>query len=169
MKDKRVFIIAFIGLCVGFAGGYFLANNKTQSVSVKYDALLLKVNQIYPPTKELFTLSGNVKAIKGNTLIVDVSTSLNPFEDFPGLREIAVSTSTEIVIIKQKAGDVYAKELAKYKENNSKGVPPARAIESPIMYKDIEIGQLLAIIADRDIKSDPVIKNPTKIRVVPMQ
>ncbi len=167
MENKKLIIAGIIFLCIGLMLGFYIGKTQGGDKVAEYNALTQKVNTLFPRTIELAVLSGYIKEIKSDSIMVDVTNSLNPFENFPALREVKISSSTEMVVLKPKSDSAYAKELADYKAHDSQGRPPTKATESKISLKNLVTGQMVAIISDKDIKSDVVITSVSKIRVTP--
>ena len=106
---------------------------------------------------EMLSVSGAVKSINGNTLIIETGENPNPFEQLPSTREIAVTQSTKIVRQDQKNPEEFQTENEEYQKKLQSGasgaIPPVPTIEMDIKLSDIKVNDFVTIVSDKNIKN----------------
>ena len=96
-KTLTIIVSLLVGLVAGYAFGIY-------RVTTTYAPKIATVGMIFPVPTQLFTVSGKVTQVSGDSLTIGgVSVSVNPFAgDFPTVRKVAVNSSTKITAIDQK-------------------------------------------------------------------
>lgn len=145
-----------VGLVVGFMFGASGTNSEVAQLRAQIEA----AKKFFPATPEMRLISGTVKSVSGNTVILESLPSSNPFEDLPKERSITVVDTTKLVSFEQKDQATFQKEMEAFSKQVadtksagvSRGMPPAPFSEKSIKLEDIKVGTMVSVEADENIK-----------------
>ena len=148
------------------------AAGRSSSSSAELEKLQRQIEQakkFFPSVPELRSLSGTIKEIKGNVLLLETPASFNPFEELPSIREVMVGSTVKIIKNEPKDADLIQKEQEKYQqqlielqkkikpgvppEPGSYPIPPTFFVESTISLKDLKPGDQVLVDAEENIKT----------------
>lgn len=155
---KKIYLAILGVFLFGIAAGYGLGLSQgTRKINADLQGKLEKAKQLFPPVSDIRSLSGTVKSINGNVVNMEITGSLNPFEELPLMREVVVVDATKIITQTPKDFVLYQQEYALYQKNLEQSlslpVPPAPFIEKAIAFADIKTGQLLSVESAENIKT----------------
>ncbi len=167
MEINKVYfalIIFLVGIFLGFSVG-ILYKSKQAAQNSNIDQKLLsqleKAKKIFPPILEMRSVSGTIKKINKNTVTIESSPPLNPFEEFPLVRDVLITENTKIVKQEQKNSAEFQKEIEAYQKkiseqaqaNLSIPILPLPFIEKEIKIDGIKEGNIILVEADENIKA----------------
>jgi len=162
--SKSVVIYLIVGLVIGFGAGWYFSG-------AKYEAKIKSVIQNFPDTgvvrktpDVIKSISATVKSKNGNTLVITVQPSPNPFESWPLERQVIINDSTKIVKRVVKDFNVYQAEQKAYKQNPVGQYPQAYE-DVPVKADEINAGASIVVESDQNIKFAETI-TPTLIRML---
>lgn len=146
-KHTLIFIFA-AGVILGGAVGYEIGFSQGKH------ALVLP-----PPfssSGQFFSLSGIVKEIRGNILVIGARIPLDSGEITIAPREITITERTIIQKAQIKSPDELIAELQAYQTKAAKGVPipasPGKII-GDLALQDIKVGAEIVVESDENIKN----------------
>lgn len=177
MNKSLILIVLVIGLAfvLGFGLGYWLGasgeDSKLQSQIGELQSQIEKAKQFFPSTPDLFSISGTVKEVKSDSVVIEAFPSSNPFEELPLMREVVVTEETVIVKQEPKDPKVFQAEQEEYQEAlqeaqqavGGPGAPPAAANLPPppnffeeveLAIEDLAVGDQVSVEAGRNIKTE---------------
>lgn len=121
-----------------------------------------ELKQFFPPVPEFTTLSGTVKSVESDVLVVEaIGLPSNPFEKLPTIRRVKVDKNSQLVKLVSKDQKEYEKELADYQKKISAlplvgatpVIPPQPFKEEKIALKDLKAGTFISVEAGENIKT----------------
>lgn len=121
-----------------------------------------ELKQFFPPVPEFTTLSGTVKSVEGDVLVVEaIGLPSNPFEKLPTIRRVKVDKNSQLVKLVSKDQKEYEKELADYQKKISAlplagatpVIPPQPFKEEKAALKDLKAGTFISVEAGENIKT----------------
>lgn len=151
-----------------------LSNSKksyTTGYSVGFEAAkkIVEGSNLVPilnTNEDVKSISGTVIAVKGNILTLDSNFITSPFDEVaPKIRTIIMSSSTRIVLVKQKDKDLADKEMEDFLRmrqlaQSSSSIhlknmpyPTQQYIENSIDFSDISIGDSITVTSAQNIKT----------------
>ncbi len=152
-NSSRAFIFAILGILIGAIGGFYIGQKYLTADLQKKTDRIEEARGKFPSVEDVRSVPGIVKKIEGNVLYVEAQLSLNPFEDLPPVRQIAVSKNTAIVRLVQKDAATYQKELAVFKPTGNSDQPPAPYIEVPTSFDQIKQGSWILAETTENVKN----------------
>jgi len=161
MQNNNLILGIVIALIVGGAIGYAAAG-------YQYSGKLEKAREAFPSQSMMQTVSGTIQSISGNTITIQTSPSINPFEDLPTMRTVTVTSETKIIKSEPKDPAVFQKEMEAYQKATSVSAPkpgelaPAGAdlptppqpfTETALSLSDLTVGDMVIVDAGKDVKT----------------
>jgi len=186
MNGKNIFmaVVAVIVVVGSFLGGMTVGNNTpggsiVPGVGKSYESgyaagkndakKLLEESGVLPPSPAVVnTLSGSVKSVDGNKIIITVNgrVSMNPFDEQGSAeRTVVVSDKTDLKVQVPMSPDEQAAAMKKFQEEMKAGkivTPPTPFTEEKISTDAIKIGMIITVTSDDNIKTASTI-NASKI------
>lgn len=173
METKKILILIsalLIGLVLGFIFGQSITKQQTeqqirQQVEAELQRLRGIVGEFWPTMPEIFSVSGIVKEVKDNSLLIEISYT-HPLEELPTIREILVTENTKIIKRTGKDPEVHEREMEENMKLEEKLMPqietgidpegwqifPEAYLETEIALNQIETGSRIRAEANQDIK-----------------
>jgi len=162
--NKQIFagIIIVVVIAAGVIG-YMIGTSSIGGVlggDASLRAKLEEVKKMFPTMPDSNFISGQVKSVSGNVIILNTPTS-NPFDESPVIREITVTSATKIVKNEnkspetiQKEQEAYQKKMASFKPGSTDtlATPPMPFIEKEISVSDIKEGDQINVEAETQIR-----------------
>jgi len=170
-KSSTIIIGLVIGLAIGFVLGFSL-NKQSSEPNEELLMQLEEAKKFFPTIPDMFSVSGIVKEIKGDTITLDTFQSPNPFEDIPLSREIIVTQATEIIKQENKDPEDYQKEFEVFNEKIAEQtgsltpeplIPPNPFVEKSIDISEIKVNDQITVDAGKNIKT---LKSFEAVRIV---
>lgn len=151
-----IMVVGLIGFVLGafFGDRLFFRQNRTE-----LQAQLDEVKSFFPVVNDSKVLSGSVKSVESNLIILDTPTN-NPFDNSPKTRELVITPDTKIVVNRNKTPEVMQKELSDYQktisdwDTNSDGSLPLQPTpfeEIILSINDIRLGDKITVESDTNI------------------
>ena len=139
-----------IGLVLSFGGGYYvnrnIADSKLQKTNTELKDNLDKIQKALPELEEVRSFEGTVMSVGGNSIIIEIASSSNPFDQWSTTREVIITTETKILHRGVKSPDILKKEF----EANKKISSPF--LEESLSISDIKPGWKIKVEAAENIK-----------------
>ena len=118
MKKSIFFISLILTIIISFAAGYFIGQTPlidkekiVQQTKEEIKNRLIEAKIINPEPEQILSLSGTVKEVGENYIVVVPSMRQNPFGDiFPGMVKILTNEGTKIEKWTLKSPEEYEKE-----------------------------------------------------------
>ena len=167
--SKKIQLIIAISIAVAFFGmGYgssFLINKNgamstgENSFQAGWDAAKKRLadSGFVSPNgnMEIKSLNGEIKEVNGDKITLTIR-PLEPLADESlNTRIIIVNSDTKIYSLEMKDQEKYMAEMAAYEKKRKATDPiilPESFIKTEISILDLAIGQIISVIADKDIK-----------------
>lgn len=149
----HVLLIVMItaGLILSFGGGYYMSrnieNSDLQKTNVELQESLEKIKKALPGLKEIRSFEGTVRSVGENTITIEVAPSPNPFDEWPVIREVTITSETKILHRGVKSPDILQKEF----ETHKKVLDVFFEEEIPVNY--IKTGWKITVEGGEDIKT----------------
>ncbi len=176
MKKTTIIVGIIIAFVAGLVGGYFGGYAEGgAAVTALYASKIAAVGRFFPMPSQVFSLSGRVENISGDTITIDAnSITQNPFAEgnFPAVRTVAVTGATVITRMEQTDFATLQKEMAAQRLSASTGTvgapitPPSLFTETDIVLSDIKVGDMIMVTAASDI-ANAASFSATKIQLLP--
>jgi len=170
-QSKIYFIIGavlVIGLILGYIWGSFSSQEKAfnqgldqgrKEIEEKYQTKIEELYPTQPEPEEIFSVSGEIKEIKDETLTVETTYyPVNPFEETKTeTKTVRITEATEFVKQVQKSPEELEKEgeaFRKAMEETPEAaiLPPEPFKELTISFSDLKVGDRITIEAEENIK-----------------
>jgi len=170
-QSKIYFIIGavlVIGLILGYIWGSFSSQEKAfnqgldqgrKEIEEKYQTKIEELYPTVPEPEEIFSVSGEIKEIKDETLTVETTYyPVNPFEETKTeTKTVRITEATEFVKQVQKSPEELEKEgeaFRKAMEETPEAaiLPPEPFKELTISFSDLKVGDRITIEAEENIK-----------------
>lgn len=155
-----IFIAALvIGIIIGFVIGAGQSGSSNTEVA-RLQAQIEAAKKFFPSIPEMRSVSGTIKSISGDTVIIESVNTVNPFEVLPAERVITITPDTKIVFFEQKDQAVFQKEIVEFSkmiktipsENTIPGRPPLAFTERAITQSDLKEGMTVSVEAAENVK-----------------
>ena len=177
---------ALVILAGGFWIGYFLnlqypsagIINKESTFDDGWNAAKDKLEQsglIRPEPTEIFTITGKITAISGNTISITADQVVaNPLADqAPTERTVTVPARIKIIKSTSKTREqlsaemtAYEKSLAELKPDTERPSPPLPYAEQEIKLTDLKAGDTISVTSDQNIKfATEIVAKEIKINI----
>lgn len=139
--------VALIALVIGYAVGYVPEKQKN-------DDLRAKVSKILPGIQEMREFGATIKEIRANSIIVTVPPPSSPLDEYPLEREVAITDATKIILRTSLDPIVFQKIFSEFmaKPRSPTSIPPSLFTESKLTFKDLKVGDSIAIKTANDVK-----------------
>lgn len=163
------FLIAVIFFSIGFGAGAFVfnKNNKdniqSESFKAGWEAAKKKLEEskIFPIKKEVHSLSGRIKDVNDNSIVIETRL-INPLDDESlKIRTVKIIPETIIEIRKEKDRETIKKEREEYnqrvedfRKGKIKQLPPVPEIfiQEPAKIDDLKPGQIITVESKDNIR-----------------
>jgi|GEM_PF-5395523 len=186
MNSARILWIILIGAVIAgsYVAGYSIGSSGAGPVgpivggantfAAGYEAARQKLVQsgLVPPSPErITTLSGVVKSVEGNTIIIETSgrISPNPLDpEGPLERTITVSSGTEISARVALTSEEFQDALETFNKRSRDGEPvppPSPFRNEPAALEDIKLTMIITVTSEEDVREATNI-NATHINFV---
>jgi len=160
-KSKYVIFIsiAVVALIIGAGAGFFagiktgINNGVTESKCPQISS-----NTPFPMPSDIRTVTGTVKSISGNTLVLSVlpqTIGSNIAE-----RTVSIDSSTKVVQETQKSSAVFQKEVNAFMKKMNAGnsnenslTPPTPFIEKTASVDDLVVGMNVVVSTNENVKN----------------
>jgi len=165
---KTYFIIGVV-LIIGLVLGYIYGLNQglergKKEIEKKYQSKIEELYPAPPEPEEIFSVSGEIKEIKGKILTLEIITPpTNPFEEAKTeIKTIIITETTELVKAVQRSPEEIAKEnianLEAKKGNPELKIIPMEQIEQfekeqPSTFSNMRVGDIIKVEAEENIKN----------------
>lgn len=156
-KSKYVIFVsvAVVALIIGVGAGFFagINNGVTENKCPQISS-----NTPFPMPSDIRTVTGTVKSISGNTLVLSVlpqTMGSNIAE-----RTVSIDSSTKVVQEIQKTSAVFQKEVNAFMKkmnagdsNGSSPTPPTPFIEKTASMSDLTAGMNVVVSTNENVKN----------------
>lgn len=158
--DSKLYPVFAGILILGMICGYFLARSYAYQLGVekgkqeteeKYQAKIEEIFPSMPEQDEIFSVSGEIKEVRDNLLIVrEAIYPSNPFEDAKTKEwRVNITDATELVERIDKTFDEMGEMM---EETADPAVMPMPFQENTLDYSKLEAGQNIIVEASENIK-----------------
>ena len=152
IKTKHYLFVA-IALVVGLLLGYGLgASQGRKSASAEFQERIEQAKKFFPGVEDIRFLSGVIKEIGNSRITIEITSFLNPFEDWLMMREVIIISKTKIVKQELKDQEVFQKETEAYQKAANFSIPPSPFSEHPVSLNDLNVGDRVSVEAEENIK-----------------
>lgn len=157
-KNTSIILIA-VALIIGFAGGYFAGVTTEKKTTEEFKQAAEEFKQVaelvFPaPAEELFSLTGTLKSVNGNTLTIEVR---DPDDYLPHTDGTAPKTEVRTVSVTE-ATKIISIDITKINENGDPAITEIHA-------SDLAPGTALTVRSDTNIR-DAMAFTATQIETV---
>ena len=160
-KSKYVIFIsiAVVALIIGVGAGFFAGIKTGINFGVtESKCLQISSNTPFPMPSDIRTVTGTVKSISGNTLVLSVlpqTIGSNIAE-----RTVSIDSSTKVVQETQKSSAVFQKEVNAFMKKMNAGnsnenslTPPTPFIEKTASVDDLVVGMNVVVSTNENVKN----------------
>lgn len=165
-------VALIIGAAIGFIVGTVQSNDEISKLQVQIDT----AKKFFPTTPEIRSLSGTIKDVSGNTITLESSFIVNPFENLPQERVITITPSTKLISFEPKDQAVFQKEMEEYSQKMSAvrpggvrepAITPIPFNEKTLNINGIKVGMTVTVEAGENVKEKAAFE-AVKITVTPV-
>ncbi len=150
---KNTTITAALILCALF--GYMFGYSRGNKAAVAaYADKVAAINRILPPQLNPNVITGIVKAISGNTIVLEkILISQDPIAlDYPAIRQVTVANDASITMRTLKDVKTLQTELVASKKGTSVQAPPSLFYQKNITVSDIKVGDTITVVSSENIQ-----------------
>jgi hypothetical protein len=162
-----IVIAMIIGGAAGYAGASYQYSAELANYSAQIEKAKSAFERVFPVQPTMLSVGGMIKNISGNTITLQASPSINPFDDLPAVRTVTVTSATKLVKNEQKDPKVLQQEFADFQKAMQRSVPgPGSSVpatlpptplkpfnETDIKISDLKTGDNISVEAASDIKT----------------
>lgn len=161
MDTKKILIMVLallVGLVLGFVAGQSV-DQKSGYELVEHEVEIQRLKEIveefWPVQPEMLRISGTVKEVKTNSLVIETA-QVHPLEELPILREISLAEDIVIVGRTERDMEEYMRLEEELIAQIEAGIEPEEwpdfFIETEIALNQIKPGNRILVQANQDIK-----------------
>ena len=163
MHSRLIAAALFVAVFLAgfFTGKVLGTDNGTQNYKEELKTRLTGTGMFMPEKTEVMLLSGSIKSIQGETLLVSLSYPKDLFSDFSlDERMVTIDAGTKIVRIVAKDATLFQKELEEYQKRRSESgpedsvklTPPQMFEKRATNHSFLKVGQSINITTLENVK-----------------